>query len=87
LDDANYICYSPGDEGYEEDTFAAVFPDDPNHTIEVNGAFFTSSDPFEKVNTFIHEVTHFNSVMGTDDILQKWANPVCNAIVWFMVMP
>jgi hypothetical protein len=54
------------------DTFAYVDPTDKTHTVYLCPVFFKTNDekPLSKdskIGTLIHELSHFEDVLGTDD--------------------
>lgn len=54
-------------------TYAYVYPTDPTHTIHLCGAFWNApASPYQydsQPGTLTHEMSHFNDIAGTDDIV------------------
>lgn len=71
MDRSNFKSAEPGNN----DCFAYVYPNDKTHTVYLGDSFEpapeTGSD--SKAGTLIHEVSHFNDVAGTDDVV----HPAC----------
>lgn len=59
----NYYC-NPA--GCGNNVYAYVYPTDPTMTIYLCGAFWSTNNA-ERVNTLVHEESHFNAVGGTND--------------------
>jgi len=55
-------CNPPG---CPSNVYAYVYPTDTTFTVYLCGLFW--SLPAERVNTIVHEMSHFNSLGGTDD--------------------
>jgi len=51
--------------GCPSDVYAYVYPNDRTYTVYLCGAFW--SRPEERVNTVVHEMSHFDLIGGTDD--------------------
>jgi len=51
--------------GCGNNVYGYVYPNDPSMTVYLCGAFF--SQPSERANTIVHEISHFNSIAGTQD--------------------
>jgi len=51
--------------GCPNNVYAYVYPNDRTFTVYLCGAFW--SQPAERVNTIVHEMSHFDSLGGTDD--------------------
>ena len=58
-----------------QDTYAYVYPNEP-YLIYFCGLFFSA--PFtgtdSKAGVFVHELSHFNIIAGTDDVVYGQAN-------------
>jgi len=65
MDETNF---QPAEEG-EEDCFAYVYPNDSTHTVYIGDDFgpAPNTGTNSKAGTVIHEASHFNDVVGTDD--------------------
>jgi len=55
-------CNPPG---CPSDVYAYVYPSDRTYTVYLCGVFW--SVPNERVNTIVHEMSHFDTLGGTDD--------------------
>jgi peptidyl-Lys metalloendopeptidase len=51
--------------GCGANVYAYVYPGDPSQTVYLCGAFW--SQPAERPNTIVHEMSHFNVIAGTQD--------------------
>lgn len=51
--------------GCGSNVYAYVYPNDPQLTVYLCGAFW--SQPSERANTVVHEMSHFNVIAGTQD--------------------
>jgi len=51
--------------GCGNDVYAYVYPTDKTYTVYLCGAFWNQAD--ERVNTVVHEMSHFSTLGGTDD--------------------
>lgn len=56
------VCYPAG---CDSNVYAYVYPSDKTFTVYLCNLFFTI--PSERVETVIHEMSHFNSLGGTED--------------------
>jgi len=51
--------------GCGSDVYAYVYPTDTTYTVYLCGAFWSQAN--ERVNTVVHEMSHFNTLGGTQD--------------------
>jgi len=59
--------------GCSNNVFAYVYPTDPAYTVYLCGAFW--SEPTERVNTIVHEMSHFSTLGDTQDY--TYGKPNC----------
>jgi len=67
MDESNFKRAKKG----KDKVFAYVYPTDKKHKIYLGKLYDTAPDTGEnsKAGTIIHEVSHFNNVVGTDDVV------------------
>jgi len=58
--------------GCPDNVYAYVYPTDPTYTVYLCAVFWRL--PEERVNTIVHEMSHFRSLGGTDDYAYGKAN-------------
>jgi len=51
--------------GCGSNVYAYVYPNDPKYTVYLCGAFWSQAN--ERVNTVVHEMSHFDTLGATDD--------------------
>jgi len=59
-------------QGCGANVYGYVYPNDPAYTVYVCGLFW--SLPAERVNTIVHEMSHFSRLCGTDDYAYGQSN-------------
>ena len=62
-----YACPADDPDGCDGNTYAYVYPTDTTQTIYICLFTFNFPDYSEKVQTVIHELSHFNSIGATTD--------------------
>jgi len=51
--------------GCGSNVYGYVYPTDPTYTVYLCGMFWSRSN--ERINTIVHEMSHFNAIAGTRD--------------------
>merc|ERR1711865_227367 len=69
FDQSKYTCEPDvvGSDGCNGNVFAYVYPNDATQTIYMCEFTFSYPDYAEKVQTVIHELSHFDTIGGTND--------------------
>ena len=66
-DNSIYSCPADNADGCDGNTYAYVYPSDTTQKIYICLFTFDHPDYAEKVQTVIHELSHFDSIGGTTD--------------------
>jgi len=76
--DSQYICPVDSTNGCSGNVFAYVYPSDPTQSIYMCQFVFSYPDYAEKVQTVIHELSHFKTIGSTNDA--KYGEEACHLL-------